>query len=259
MSDKFTEIKNGTVKFYNKEKGYGFIFYEPTENDVYFHINDWKNGSVPCGDDDVRFEIQAQSNGREKAINIKLVRSSYDKRKEEFAKNDDRIICHNCSKKIIPRLVTHYGKPTHSLCPYCASTIEKFGSCFIATAIYKDYNHPQVMVLRTFRDSCLLTNKTGSLFVKYYYKYSPSIASHIKEKSLLSFFIRKILDLLIFVLKKHSNAEANTRTIYQDNLNDVDDRRAMNQEQSNASILRPKTGNFTASGQEFRGRFRKER
>lgn len=57
----------------------------------------------------------------------------------------------------------------------------------------------------------------------------------------------------------HSNAEANTRTIYQDNLNDVDDRRAMNQEQSNASILRPKTGNFTASGQEFRGRFRKER
>jgi len=57
----------------------------------------------------------------------------------------------------------------------------------------------------------------------------------------------------------HSNAEANTRTIYQDNLNDVDDRRAMNQERSNASILRPKTGNFTASGQEFRGRFRKER
>lgn len=57
----------------------------------------------------------------------------------------------------------------------------------------------------------------------------------------------------------HSNAEANTRTIYQDNLNDIDDRRAMNQEQSNASILRPKTGNFTASGQEFRGRFRKER
>ena len=45
------------------------------------------------------------------------------------------------------------------------------GPCFIATAVYEDYNHPQVMVLRTFRDKYLLTNNLGTQFVNLYYKY----------------------------------------------------------------------------------------
>lgn len=54
-------------------------------------------------------------------------------------------------EKIVPRLVTYRGRATHSLCPYCASRVNEYGYCFlIATAIYKDYDHPQVMVLRDF-------------------------------------------------------------------------------------------------------------
>jgi hypothetical protein len=103
----------------------------------------------------------------------------------------------------VPRIVTYAGKPTHSLCPYCASTVKDFRTgCFIATAVYKDYNHPQVKILRIFRDNYLLTNSIGKIFVKYYYKYSPFYADFIKDKSFFSIPIRKFLDFLIFVFYK---------------------------------------------------------
>ncbi len=45
--------------------------------------------------------------------------------------------------------------------------------CFIATAAYGYYSAPQVQILRTFRDRCLMTNKPGQAFVEWYYRYGP--------------------------------------------------------------------------------------
>jgi hypothetical protein len=53
--------------------------------------------------------------------------------------------------------------------------------CFIATAAYGPYMGPQVMALRHFRDSSLLTNKLGTKLVQSYNSYSPPIAGYIKE------------------------------------------------------------------------------
>ncbi len=74
----------GTVKFYNKEKGFGFIYVENKPEDVYFHINDWKNPTIPCGNDEVEFEIKTLEDEREKAVNIKLVK--------DIVKEDEIII-----------------------------------------------------------------------------------------------------------------------------------------------------------------------
>lgn len=193
---------NGTVKFYSNEKGYGFIFNDETKKDIYFHINDWSNPTVPTGNDDVIFDIHTSGNGKQKAINIVLSKTANDKKRETFSKNDDRIKCPSCGKKIVPRIVTYAGKPTHSLCPYCATIVRDYRTgCFIATAVYKDYEHPQVKILRTFRDKHLLTNKPGKIFVKYYYKYSPNFANYVKDKPLLSIPIKKILDFSIYIFK----------------------------------------------------------
>jgi hypothetical protein len=51
------------------------------------------------------------------------------------------------------------------------------GGCFIATAAYGDLNHPNVQLLREFRDRYLLTNCIGKIFVDAYYRYSPTLAS----------------------------------------------------------------------------------
>lgn len=71
------------------------------------------------------------------------------------------------------------------------------GGCFIATAAYGSYLHPQVQVLRNFRDSYLLTNAPGRLFVSTYYYLSPPLADFISKHDLLRAITRFLLTPLI--------------------------------------------------------------
>lgn len=65
--------------------------------------------------------------------------------------------------------------------------------CFIATAATGSYDHPKVITLRKFRDNVLLTNSLGKIFVKLYYKISPSIANKIANSNLLKRLVMKII------------------------------------------------------------------
>ena len=64
----------GTVKFFNQDKGFGFI--EPREGggDVFVHITDLrKTGYDSLGKDDrVEFE-RAESRGKYKGVNVKII------------------------------------------------------------------------------------------------------------------------------------------------------------------------------------------
>ena len=101
--------------------------------------------------------------------------------------------------------MVYQGSPQKSLCPYCACVIKSFTRCFIATAVYGDCNHPKVITLRKFRDEHLLTNDYGIKFVEFYYKNSPKFADYIKDKKVLSYPIRKILDMFSYLLEKLSS------------------------------------------------------
>ncbi len=67
------------------------------------------------------------------------------------------------------------------------------GGCFIATAAYGSILEPQVLLLREFRDSYLLTNAMGRKFVDYYYTYSPPLADFISQSELLKLLVRAAL------------------------------------------------------------------
>lgn len=75
------------------------------------------------------------------------------------------------------------------------------GGCYIATMVYGDYNHPQVMVLRGFRDDVLQKNPIGRAFVRFYYKYSPTWVEHLKDKKRINNFIRTTLDSFIKIYR----------------------------------------------------------
>lgn len=74
------------------------------------------------------------------------------------------------------------------------------GGCFIATAAWGSDLHPKVALLRTFRDTWLLTNEPGRLFVKAYYVVSPPIANIIAQHENLRTLTRWILTPLILTV-----------------------------------------------------------
>lgn len=64
-------------------------------------------------------------------------------------------------------------------------------NCYIATAVYGTPVAKDIDVLREFRDTSLITNPVGDIFVQTYYKYSPPIANLIAHNEVLKFIIRE--------------------------------------------------------------------
>lgn len=74
--------------------------------------------------------------------------------------------------------------------------------CYIATMAYGDYDHPQVMELRKFRDEFLNKSVLGRSFIRFYYKYSPLLVLRLKDKPKTNDIIRTLLDQLIRIIGK---------------------------------------------------------
>lgn len=74
---------------------------------------------------------------------------------------------------------------------------DKYGGCYIATAVYGSYNSPEVHTLRSFRDNYLEKRIWGQYFVKFYYKYSPHFADRISPSSNSSRVIRVLLNKFV--------------------------------------------------------------
>ncbi len=67
------------------------------------------------------------------------------------------------------------------------------GFCFVATAAYGDYDHPQVRILRAFRDLVLAKSAFGRGFIRAYYASSPPLARFIAGGDARRFVARMIL------------------------------------------------------------------
>lgn len=59
--------------------------------------------------------------------------------------------------------------------------------CFVATATMGNYNHPTVVLLRTFRDECLARSTSGRRFISVYYSHSPRFSDSIRNSRLLRY------------------------------------------------------------------------
>lgn len=70
----------------------------------------------------------------------------------------------------------------------------KARACYVATMVYGNYDHPQVIALREFRDDTLRNSALGRAFIRFYYKNSPSWVEKMQGKKALNSIIRTILD-----------------------------------------------------------------
>jgi hypothetical protein len=99
---------------------------------------------------------------------------------------------------------THEGASSSSK----SFTVKKKSGCLIATATYGSELSPQVSFLRDFRDNKVLSTFAGSnfmtIFNKFYYSFSPSIASVIADNSVLRGIMNVVLYPLIGILQVSS-------------------------------------------------------
>lgn len=61
--------KNGTVKFYNESKGYGFVIDDQSGDDIFVHANGLKSGVTVKQDDRISYEVETTKKGLN-AINV---------------------------------------------------------------------------------------------------------------------------------------------------------------------------------------------
>lgn len=78
---------------------------------------------------------------------------------------------------------------------YAGKGLEKAANamCFVATAAYGDPSHPDVEVLRRFRDRYLMRSRAGRAFVGLYYRYSPPLARFVAKRPALRALSRAVL------------------------------------------------------------------
>lgn len=76
----------------------------------------------------------------------------------------------------------------------------QFG-CYVATMVYGSYEHPQVLILREFRDNFLASYLLGRLFIKFYYKYSPQWVAMLRDNDRINSIIKKCLNQVIKYIK----------------------------------------------------------
>ena len=67
-------MANGTVKWFNKTKGFGFIEPEAGSKDVFLHISALERAGLNSVDEGqaLSFEIESGRDGRESASNVSL-------------------------------------------------------------------------------------------------------------------------------------------------------------------------------------------
>lgn len=68
------------------------------------------------------------------------------------------------------------------------------GACFIATAVYQDYDHPQVLKFRRFRDTQLKPRFFGRAFIWVYYKIGPILACAPKRSKSIRKALKWLMD-----------------------------------------------------------------
>ena len=68
-------MANGTVKWFNSNKGFGFIQPDDGGNDVFVHITAVQAAGLQGLDDNqkVSYEMETGNNGKESAVDLKLV------------------------------------------------------------------------------------------------------------------------------------------------------------------------------------------
>jgi len=84
--------------------------------------------------------------------------------------------------QVHPRNINSVGGIASDIAQNAPAIVNYDNRCFVATAAFGRDDHPMVLILREFRDRCLLTWDGGKALVRAYYSAGPALASLIEGR-----------------------------------------------------------------------------
>lgn len=100
------------------------------------------------------------------------------------------------------RVIQQYGQ-NFQICPKCNNIFNPNaasgggGACFVATAVFDNYDSPEVVKLRLFRDNFLRRHLLGRAFIAFYYKTGPYLASAVKHNPAIKNLLRRLFKTIL--------------------------------------------------------------
>ena len=76
------------------------------------------------------------------------------------------------------------------------------GSCYVATATYQDVMHPNVVLLRDYRDRFLRKSVFGRLFIALYYTVGPYLAYFPENFTFIRRMSKNIIDSIVLKIRE---------------------------------------------------------
>jgi hypothetical protein len=74
-------------------------------------------------------------------------------------------------------------------------------TCFVATAAYGDWRHPEVEYLRWYRDNILVTSAAGRTFIRVYWQVGPHLAKLVAPYPRVQTLTRGLISPLVRALR----------------------------------------------------------
>jgi len=75
------------------------------------------------------------------------------------------------------------------------------GGCFVATAVYGNETHFNLIVLRSFRDNFLQNYKLGRHFIKFYYLHGPKFANRVAKSKILKTLVTPFVEIGVLIVR----------------------------------------------------------
>ena len=82
--------------------------------------------------------------------------------------------------------------------------VNKFNSsskCFVATATYQNAMHPNVVLLRDYRDRFLRKSIFGRLFISAYYRIGPTLSYFPENYKVIRELSKRVIDKIVLMIK----------------------------------------------------------
>lgn len=206
---------HGNIVFFLKNEGYGFIL---GENNIRYYFNiHHVSYPLPRKNDEVSFTPKPAPSFKlnPTAENIHLITKSakypsesakiapysYKNTEEKYIDliKNSKVQCTKCGRYMIPYVIYRNDGLKRSICPFCGKTYKYFSPCFIATAVYSNHLASEVIAIRRFRNEFLSKFFMGRIFIKLYYRLSPTVAKEIKKHKILQKIIKPVLNMIAYI------------------------------------------------------------